>query len=315
MTTIKNYYPENISPLTYFDNACAASSLKDALIDGSILTGIVDTCDKNGNLLLDLGGIRGIIPYDEFDFSPSGKQATSFARLVRVGKKTCFKVIGFEVDRNGERSAILSRREAQKECFENYVSSFKVGDTVSVCIIGTAPFGVFADVGCGMDALIPWNDLAVVRHSVENRPFNTGDAIYAVIGRIDEETRQIFLNTKALFGTWQENAADFNEGDTVTGIVSCKISGGWLVNLAPNLVGAIDEKKNADLSIGQRVSVYIKSKNPQNQKIKLCFIAALEENAFAPIDFAKYYVPLSTDFCNWDYLAPPDEDYSDREAS
>jgi hypothetical protein len=122
------------------------------------------------------------------------------------------------------------------------------------------------------------------------------------------------LNTKALFGTWQENAANFNDGDSVTGVVSCKIDGGWLVDLAPNLVGAIDENPNVDISVGQRISVYVKSKNPQRQKLKLCFIGGLEKNACRRIEFSKHYVPLNTDFSNWDY-ASLDATYADIEAA
>jgi small subunit ribosomal protein S1 len=315
MTTTNIFYPENIAPLTSFDKASAASSLKDALIDGSILTGIVNTCDQDENLILDLGGIRGIIPRDEFDFLPLGKHTPAIARIRQVDKNTCFKVIRFDTDENGDAIAILSRREAQKECFENYVNSFKRGDTIGACVTSISPVGVFADVGCGIEALIPQKYLSYSYDCPHSVPFNVGDNICADVIKINKNTHKICLSTKTLLATWQENADQFNVGDTVTGTICNKIKHGWLVDLASGFSGYIDEYENLELSVGKKVEVVIKSKNRAKQKVKLWIANCLDDNTCLPIDFSKHYVLQSNNFYKRDDSALTVGDCSDTEAS
>ena len=73
-----------------------------------------------------------------------------------------------------------------------------------------------------------------------------------------------------MLGSWEENASFFNEGETVCGIVRSIENYGIFIELKPNLAGLAEYKEN--LSVGQSVTVYIKSIIPSKMKIKLIII-------------------------------------------
>lgn len=77
---------------------------------------------------------------------------------------------------------------------------------------------------------------------------------------------------KNYFGTWEENASLFHEGDIVTGIVreTEKNKNGIFIELRPNLVGLADYKP--DMEYGQDIVVGIKRIIPEKKKIKLTII-------------------------------------------
>ena len=66
--------------------------------------------------------------------------------------------------------------------------------------------------------------------------FRTGQDIYAVVTDVDQ-TLRVSLSHKELLGTWEENAALFSSGETVSGIVRSVEHYGVFVELAPNLAG------------------------------------------------------------------------------
>lgn len=96
------------------------------------------------------------------------------------------------------------------------------GLVIPAQITHLAPFGAFADIGCGVVALLPLASISTahIRHPRER--FAMGQRIFAVVQEIDRAARRITLSHKELLGTWLENAADFRPGDTVTGILRGK---------------------------------------------------------------------------------------------
>jgi ribosomal protein S1 len=163
--------------------------------------------------------------------------------------------------------------------------------------------------------MIPWSELSIARYSNKTSSFKVGDFIYAVVIKIDENAHKICLNTKTLFGTWQENAANFNEGCTVDGTVVRKIDDGWQVALAPNFAGIIRECDGVNLFRGQSVRVTVQHISYDSAEICLSLEKGGGKKIAKHIDFAKHYVPLNTNFRHWDYYAPSDASYSDIEAA
>ena len=97
---------------------------------------------------------------------------------------------------------------------------------------------------------------------------------------------RIHLSHKELLGTWAENAAAFQPGQTVTGIVRSIKDYGAFVELAPNLSGLAEP--NFDLRVGDAVSVYIKSVVPERLKIKLVALRKLDP-ASLPVRPLPYF--------------------------
>lgn len=226
-------------------------------------------CDHNFNLHVSLGdGIKGIIPRCEVEYSQN-EETKDIAILTRVGKSVCFKVMGFEKNAYGEITAILSRKEAQRECMHNYIETLIPGDIIPTKITHLESFGAFVDIGCGIASLLSIDTISVSRISHPSARVNVGDFIYTVVKGIDERGR-IYVSERELLGTWEENASLFCEGQTVKGIVRSIESYGIFIELRPNLAGLAEYRD--DIYVGQTVAVYIKNMIPEKMKVKLIII-------------------------------------------
>lgn len=271
------YFPEGALFATE-DNREYTSSLaflERAKDRGIILEGKVTLCDLDHNLHVDFGKFHGIIPKDEALFSPTGEPIKDIAIITRVGKNVCFVV---KEIKNGERGTllILSRRLAQKECFENYISTLRAGDVINACVTHTERFGAFCDIGCGLVALLPIDCISISRIKHPNERFFCGQTIKCAVKSIDSDTWRVTLTHKELLGTWEENARLFEAGQTVEGIVRSVETYGIFVELTPNIAGLAEWCDTVD--VGMKVSVYIKSIIPEKMKIKLAIVNVLGES-------------------------------------
>ena len=82
------------------------------------------------------------------------------------------------------------------------------------------------------------------------------------------------LTMRELLGTWQENAARFRAGQTVTGIVRTVTDYGAFIALTPNLCGLAET--DGRLRPGQAVCVFIRAILPETLRIKLTVLHPLE---------------------------------------
>ena len=242
--------------------------LKEASEDGIILEARAKLCDSSHNLCVELGNMRGIIPREEGALGIRNGTVRDIAVISRVNRPVCFTVTRLEHDDSGEPFAVLSRADAQRRCLDNYISKLRVGDIVPAKITHLENFGAFADIGCGITALLPIDAISVSRIEHPKERFSVGMDIKAVIKTM--ENGRISLSHKELLGTWEENAARFSAGETVTGIVRSVENYGAFVELSPNLAGLAEKREG--VRAGQQASVFIKSIIPEKMKIKLIII-------------------------------------------
>lgn len=264
------YYPEGWTIDTPENRAAVQniSSLNDACRDGQILEGRALVCDSSHNLLIDLGCIKGIIPRDEGALGIREGTTRDIAIISRVNRPVCFTITSFQKDSDGHLTAVLSRRNAQEKCMKEYIAKLAPGDVIPARITHLESFGAFADIGCGIVALLPIDAISVSRIDHPRERFSVGMDIKVIIKSI--ENGRITLSHKELLGTWEENVALFTVGETVAGIVRSVEPYGIFVELAPNLAGLAETKEN--VVPGQQASVYIKSIIPSRMKVKLVII-------------------------------------------
>ena len=149
------------------------------------------------------------------------------------------------------------------------------------------PFGAFVDIGCGIVSLLSIDCISVSRISHPRDRFACGDFLRAAVKCIDRQTGRIYMTEKELLGSWEENAALFEPGQTVTGLVRSIEDYGIFVELTPNLAGLAEYKEG--VSVGDRATVFIKSINPERMKIKLVLIDSYKDfSAPAPL---RYFLP------------------------
>ena len=110
-----------------------------------------------------------------------------------------------------------------------------------------------------------------------------------VIIRSMEPGGRICVSHKELLGTWEENAAAFSPGQTVTGIVRSIEDYGVFVELTPNLAGLAEYRES--LTVGQRAAVYIKSMIPARMKVKLVLIDTYRGEGTPGSTRLQYFLP------------------------
>ena len=266
------------------------AALERAMSQGDILEGMAILCDKEMNIHVDMNGIDGIIPREEVTYTCGDDEVKDIAIITRVGKPVCFKVIGIE-NIGGRTVARLSRRAAQIECINNYISDLIPGDIIPSRVTHLERFGAFVDVGCGVVALLTVDSMSVSRFSHPKDRLYKGMNIFTVMKSFDNVSGRIFVSMRELLGTWEENAAMFSSGQTVTGVIRSIEEYGVFIELAPNLAGLAeikDGEKISGLEKDKIAAVYIKSIIPERMKVKLVLIDCCSEENSCPE--VKYFV-------------------------
>lgn len=268
------FYPEGKNA-AYSQTFETPEALKSAMMKNEIIESRVLLCDREHNLHVDLGALRGIIPREEGAIGIDDGSVRDIALISKVNKKVAFSVLGFQRDDFGNTCAILSRRAVQMRCQKEFLDTLSVGDVIDARVTHLEKFGAFIDIGCGINALIPIDMLSVSRINHPDRRLWEGEDIRVVLRK--KEPSKLTFSIKELLGTWDENAAMFTAGETVTGVVRSVENYGVFVELAPNLAGLAEPCER--LYEGQKVAVYVKSIIPAKMKIKLVIVEAFDEIA------------------------------------
>lgn len=267
-------------------------ALRKSIGTGEIFQGICVKCDEFHNLHVDLGSIRGLIPREETALGIVDGRTKEYSILSRVGKYVSFQVLTFDSRGN----AILSRKAAQTDARDYFLSALCPGDVIRAVVLNPAEFGVFCDIGCGFPALMRISRCCVSRLETTAALFRPGQVIHAAVLDIDDAQGRIQLTGRELLGTWAENAAKFRPGQTVPGIVRSIMPYGVFVELTPNLSGLAEPV--SDIRPGTPVSVYIRSILPQKHKIKLNILEILDTPPLSGLP--KYYL-TSGHLEQWEY--------------
>ncbi len=291
------YYPEGVN-----DSACCSfeslEEMKTAINSHAVLEGTVIRCDSGHNLWVDLGCTAGFLPKSEGALGIIEGTVRDIALISKVGKRICFRIMGFHKSNEGQLIPVLSRRIVQLACQQQVIDRLQPGDIIPARVTRTEPFGAFIDIGCGINSLIPIDMLSVSRINHPRERVQTGQLIHTVL--LHREDGKLTFSLKELLGTWEENAAPFHAGETVTGIVRSVEEYGVFVELAPNLAGLAEPFSG--ITSGRRVAVFIKSILPDRMKVKLAIVEVLPEHAIAPMPL-QYYVNASH-IDRWVYSPP-----------
>ena len=283
------------------------SGLERAFVEGKILESTVSFCDSSFRLHIELNGIMGIMDKEETLYCREGEHSKDIAIITRVGKPISFKVIGFRRE-NGIIVAVLSRRKAQEECQKEYLSSLCAGDIICARVTHLESVGAFVDIGCGLSSLLTVDSISVSRISHPRDRLSVGEEIYVVVKSRDEQSGRLYVSMKELLGTWEENAREFEVGQTVLGIVRSIEDYGVFIELAPNLAGLAeirsDTRDTEIAKIGAHTAVYIKSILPDRMKIKLVLIDSYRQNT--PQSKHRYFIDCNNTkhISRWVYSPP-----------
>ncbi len=294
------YYPEGMFPKSLRADEMTREQLKKACLEGTILEATARSATPQHDLLVDLGGIQGIIPRADTAIGIADGTVRDIAILSRVGKPVCFQIASVDGLYDPRPTLLLSRKAAQQEALHYLLHDIPTGTVLPAVVTHLDRFGAFCDIGCGNVSLLSIEHISISRINHSRDRFQEGQHIFVAIGSQDPVLGRINLTHKELLGTWQENAQNFSVGETVVGVVRSVKDYGVFIELSPNLSGLAEYRE--DLRPGDRVSVYIKAIVPERQKVKLIVIRTLPQDVPLP---PLHYYKTSGSVQGWHYTRTP----------
>ena len=294
------YYPEGMFPKSLRADEMTREQLKKACLEGTILEATARSATPQHDLLVDLGGIQGIIPRADTAIGIADGTVRDIAILSRVGKPVCFQIASVDGLYDSRPTLKLSRKAAQQEALHYLLHDIPTGTVLPAVVTHLDRFGAFCDIGCGNVSLLSIEHISISRINHSRDRFQEGQHIFVAIGSQDPVLGRINLTHKELLGTWQENAQNFSVGETVVGVVRSVKDYGVFIELSPNLSGLAECRE--DLRPGDRVSVYIKAIVPERQKVKLIVIRTLPQDVPLP---PLHYYKTSGSVQGWHYTRTP----------
>lgn len=279
-------------------NHLRKEELDRCIATGEVLQSTALAFDTARRLRFELCGRHATMPYENCLDTPDGEAIKDIAVLTRVGRPTCFVIVGTEMDENGEEGYLLSRAKAQRSCRKQYLDPLECGSVIPCIVTHIENFGAFCDIGCGISALLPIDCLSVSRISSPADRVQVGQQLLCAIKNRDAQGR-VVLTLRELLGTWSENAACFAAGETVVGIVRSVEDYGVFIEIAPNLAGLAEP--DPTLRPGQPVSVYIKNILPDKMKIKLVVV---NKSLGQAMRFEPHYFVTRGRIEHWTYSTP-----------
>ena len=277
-------------------NLAGIDALAETMQQRRVVEALAVRCDSEKNLHVRLGDFSGVILREETALGLMEGAVREISVLTRVGKPVAFRVVGLQAN-DGKLTPVLSRRAAQAGA-RRAIQVLEEGAVIPATVTHLERFGAFVDIGCGLTSMIPIDRISVSRICHPRCRFYPGQEILAVYAGVEPESGHILLSHRELLGTWRENAEQFAAGETVTGVVRGIQDYGVFVELAPNLTGLAERYPGVEEN--QRVSVYIKSIQPERRKIKLLIIGALEKGVeYTPCT----YRTREGNLAGWDYFS------------
>jgi small subunit ribosomal protein S1 len=158
--------------------------LLEEMTEGEVRTGVVRKLVSFG-AFVDLGGIDGLIHISELDW----KYVTHPKEVLSVGDEV--EVYVLNVDREHERVG-LSRKRVLPDPWISVANELQTGQVVGGVVSGKADFGIFVDLGKGVEGLVHVSEMPD-REAVY-KGLESGDPTRVRVLEIDRWRRRIALS-------------------------------------------------------------------------------------------------------------------------
>lgn len=276
------------------------NAVKQAIRMESILESRVKKCDSNNNLILDIGkNIIGIIKFEELEYHPDGTPIKEASATSKINKHV--KYIPISIRKEEDVFIVeCSRKQVQKICYDNYISKLTPGDVIDAYVLKIMNYGIFCDIGCGIVALLPTNNISVT-HIINPTIELKGNSVLKVVVKNIDENYKIELTHRELLGTWEEEASEINEGEIIYGTVLSIEEYGVFVRISQNLSG-LAGTTNIGIKVGDLVSARIQTIQNKNMKVKMTILEKVGTMEDIPMRF-KYKIKDSH-IKEWVYSTP-----------
>ncbi|MBC7386470.1 MAG: 30S ribosomal protein S1 [Cryobacterium sp.] len=221
------------------------------------------------------GGVEGLIHVSEMSWTERVKHPS---KVINVGDDVECKVL--EVDTKNKRIS-LGLKQLQDNPWDQLEVKFPIGSMIEEAEVkSVTDFGVFVDIGMGIDGLIHVSDLAwTKKFNHPSEKYKKGDKVKAVVLGIDKQNEKFSLGVKQLErDPWDSLKARYKVGQPIEGKVTKLTDFGAFVELEEGVEGLIYVSEIADhriekpsdvLKVGDDVKAEILSIEPKERRIGL----------------------------------------------
>jgi small subunit ribosomal protein S1 len=226
-----------------------------------------------GGLILDIG-LRGFLPASLVEL-----------RRVRdlhpyVGQELECKII--ELDRN-RNNVVLSRRafleESMSEGRKAFLQSLKKAERRTGTVSSIVNFGVFVDLGGGVDGLVHVSELSWKHVDHPSEVVTVGQEVEVEVLDVDLDRERVSLSLKATQeDPWREFERKYQTGEVISGVVTKLVPFGAFVRVGEGIEGLVHISELADqhvespdqvVSVGQAVRVKVVDVDVPRRRISL----------------------------------------------
>jgi small subunit ribosomal protein S1 len=249
-------------------------AVRDAMRTGLPIEGKVSGENKGG-FTVELPGLQAFCPFSQMDVGPSKPLAAYLGQSFR-----------FKVTRIEGRNVVLSRaalvREEQEVERKEILSKLNEGDTLLVSVVKIESFGVFVDIGGGLNALVPNSELSWSRQESARSICAVGDKLSVKIIRIETQgdKPRIAASVKQVEGDpWDLSVDRYETGMICEATITKLMAFGAFAEISNGIEGLIhisemSSKKRVNqpgevVKVGDKVQVRIVGIDRINKKISL----------------------------------------------
>src|SRR5438128_8832200 len=263
----------------------AWSRIEGVMRSGETIKGPVIEVVKGG-LILDVG-LRGFLPASLVEL-----------RRVRdlhpyVGQELEAKII--ELDRN-RNNVVLSRRafleESQSEGRKAFLESLKKGERRKGTVSSIVNFGVFVDLGGGVDGLVHVSELSWKHVDHPSEIVSVGQEVEVEVLDVDLERERVSLSLKATQeDPWREFERKYQAGEVIPGQITKLVPFGAFVRVGEGIEGLVHISELADqhvespdqvVSVGEQVRVKVVDVDVPRRRISLSIRRVGDQEAGVP---------------------------------
>jgi len=239
---------------------------------GSNIKGRIVSLTNYGAFVELEAGVEGLIHVSEMSWTRHIKNASE---VYSIGEEIKAGVLAIDTD---ERKISLGVKQLEPDPWDEIEEKFMVGSLQKGKVINITQFGVFVELGEGIEGLIHVSDLswtAVVRHPKET--VQKEENIEVRILEISREKRRIALGLKQVTDDpWPELMKKFETGKEITGEIIRILEKGIILQLEDDVEGIVPfgsgSKKNrkevlTKFSAGDSLTGHVMEVKPDDKKV------------------------------------------------
>jgi len=239
---------------------------------GSNVKGKIVSLTNYGAFVELEAGVEGLIHVSEMSWTRHIKNASE---VYSIGEEIKAGVLAIDTD---ERKISLGVKQLEPDPWDEIEEKYMVGSLQKGKVINITQFGVFVELGEGIEGLIHVSDLswtAVVRHPKET--VQKEENVEVRILEISREKRRIALGLKQVTDDpWPELMKKFETGKEITGEIIYILEKGIILQLEDDVEGIVPlgsgSKKNrkevlTKFSAGDSLTGHVMEVKPDNKKV------------------------------------------------